>query len=364
VKGLPAVLLLLAVPGPALPYIDAMSCPLSQFNGTFKVIAEASVEKVDADKKVAILKLGNPLRGKVEYTHLRLNVGAGPGWAPEALLRHLVPGTPVVVWYYWGDGPKAALYVNRFFCEFYLNPGDAPQEAGKAWWHLNAIATLYNRTYCGPVDELVPLLKEMLAGRSPGPAVEEKRPPITRESLMTLPVWGPQVEARRLPLPFRPRAGVVAGPPRPPDNPGPLVNGLTVQVFEGTWEALPDVSKLKPLKSAPCDAVGLVDAGRDARYALRFTGFLDVPKDGLYTFTLVSNDGAKLFIGDVEVVDNDHFKGVVETSGGISLKAGKHAFTTTYFQNAGFQVLQASWEGPGLARQPIPAASYFRTSKP
>jgi hypothetical protein len=348
----------------AHPYIDAMSCPLAQFNNTFKVIAEAVVEKVDPDKKIAILKLGNPLRGKVDYTHLRLNVGAGPGWAPEVLMRHLPPGAPVIVWYYWGEGPKAAVYVNRFFCEFYLNPGDAPQEPGKAWWHLNAIATLYNRTYNGPVEELVPLLKEMLAGRSPGPGVEEKRPPITRESLAALPVGKQPVDPRKLPLPFRPRTIAHVGPPRPADSPGPLVNGLTVQVFEGLWEALPDFGKLAPVKSGPCAAIGLVEQGRDARYALRFSGFLDVPKDGSYTFTMVSNDGAKLSIGDAEVVDNDHFKGVVESSGEIALKAGKHAFQVTYYQNGGFQVLQASWEAPGLPRQPIPPAAFFRSAKP
>lgn len=356
-------LLFLGVGTRAHPYIDAMSCPLAQFNTSFKVIAEAVVDKVDADKKIAILKLGNPLRGKVEYTHLRLNVGAGPGWAPEALMRHLLPGAPVVVWYYWGDGPKAAVYVNRFFCEFYLNPGDGPQDPGKAWWHMNAIATLYNRTYNGPVDELVPLLKEMLAGRTPGPAVEEKRPPITRESLAALPPWNQAADPRKLPIPFRRRATAEAGPPRPADNPGPLVDGLTVQVYEGSWQALPEFGKLAPVKSGPCAAIGLVEPGRDAGYALRFAGFLDVPKDGPYTFTLVSNDGSKLLIGDAEVVDNDHFKGVVESSGQIALKAGKHAFQVSYYQNAGFQVLQASWEGPGLPRQPIPATAFYRSSR-
>ena len=81
---------------------------------------------------------------------------------------------------------------------------------------------------------------------------------------------------------------------------------------------------------------------------------LDVPRDGVYTFTLVSNDGSVLAIGDAVVVDNDHFKSVVESSGDIALKAGKHAFSLGYFQHSGFQVLEASWEGPGLARRTLP----------
>lgn len=322
-----------------LAYIDAMNSTLDGFNGNFKTIAEARVEKIDAQKKVAVLRMGKLLKGAAEYSHVRLNVGAMGGPYPEALMKHLVPGAPVVVWYYWGAGPKSAVYVNRFFLEFWHHGGESAADPTRPWWHLNAVATAYNRTYCGTVEELSALLPEMLAGKTKGPALDPKLPPITRDALLAL-----ADDPKKLPIPFRKR-GAVAGAPREPDQVGPLVPGLQLQTFEGTWQSLPDLNALKPARSATCESFGLAGRPRDAGYALRFSGYLEVPKDGVYTFTLVSNDGARLHIGDVEVVDNDHFKMVLESQGEIALKRGMHAIRVDYFQHSGFQVLEVHCQG-------------------
>jgi hypothetical protein len=356
-------LTLLAVSTNVHPYIDTLVCPLDQFNGTFQVIAEGTVEKVDAGRKIAIIKVGQILKGKTDITHIRVNVGAAPDWHPEAVMPHLVPGAPVLLWYYWGDGPKAAIYINRFFMETYRNQDGAPPEPGKVWWHFTSVATLFNRTYCGSVVELAQLLPALIAGKK-GPAPDQKRPPITRESLAALPIWGKAVEASKLPLPFRARRSAANDKPREPDAAGGVVPGLGYLLYEGTLQALPDFTKLTPVKSGVAKSIDLTVRERDAGYALRFLGYLEVPKDGVYTFTLVSNDGATLSIGETQVVNNDHFKSVIESSGEIALKAGKHALTVGYFQHSGFQVLEAAWEGPDLPRQAIPASALFRRSTP
>ena len=108
------------------------------------------------------------------------------------------------------------------------------------------------------------------------------------------------------------------------------------KAYEGTWESLPDLSKAAPSKSGTSERIDLAPRPRDANYALRFTGFLDAPKDGTYTFTLASNDGARLSIGGAELIDNDHFRSVVESAGEVALKAGRHAFVLDYFQHSGF----------------------------
>lgn len=342
-----------------LPYIDTLVCPLDQLNGTFQVIAEGRIEKVDAEKKVCLIRIGKALKGTPAITHIRLNVGAGAHGHPELVMPHLVPGAPVVVWYYWGDGPKAAIYVNRFFLEGYRNQDGAPPDPTRVWWHFSSVATLYNRTYNGTVEELAELLPKILAGKGKGPAPDPKLPPITKASLAALPVWGRPVEPAKLPLCFRPR--VRAGAARAADPVGATAPGLLCRAYDGTWEALPDLSKLTPTATSACDRVGV--GARDKSYALRFTGYLDVPKDGVYVFTLVSNDGSRLTIGDVRVIDNDHYKSVVEFSGEIALQAGKHAFTVDYYQHSGFQVLDLDWEGPGLPRRRVPDAAYSRTER-
>jgi hypothetical protein len=351
-----AAAILLAAGARAHPYIDTLVCPLDQLNSTFKVIAEGQIEKVDVDKKVCLIKIGKTLKGTPEITHIRLNVGAGQNGHPEVVMPHLVKGAPVLVWYYWGDGPKAAIYVNRFFLEAYRNQDGSPPDPTHIWWHFSSVATLYNRTFTGPVEDLAELLPKILSGKLKGPAPDPKLPPITKAALAALPPWGSPQEAQKLPLCFRPR--VRAGAPRDADKVGPSVRGLLCRTYDGTWEALPDLAKRTPTKTSPCDRVEL--GGRDKGYALRFSGYLEAPKEGVYAFTLVSNDGSRLTIGDTLVIDNDHYKSVVEFSGEIALKAGKHAFTLDYYQHSGFQVLDLDWEGPGLARQRVPDTAYSR----
>jgi putative heme-binding domain-containing protein len=93
---------------------------------------------------------------------------------------------------------------------------------------------------------------------------------------------------------------------------------------------------------------------RDA-FALVFQGMIDIPTDGSYTFYTHSDDGSRLYIDDIEVVDNDGLHGMVEVSGTTTLAAGRHRITVTYYDNGGGDGLVASWQGPGFLKQRIPA---------
>jgi len=75
--------------------------------------------------------------------------------------------------------------------------------------------------------------------------------------------------------------------------------GLNFTAYEGTdWIALPDFQTLTPV------ATGIVANFDVSRYseqspvAMRFTGFLQIPRAGVYTFRLTSDDGARLFVGN------------------------------------------------------------------
>ncbi len=91
------------------------------------------------------------------------------------------------------------------------------------------------------------------------------------------------------------------------------------------------------------------------RFALRFTGSIHVPKDGAWTFFTTSDDGSRLYIDGKLVVDNDGWHGMVEKSGAVDLKAGPHAILVTYFDQGGDDGLAVSWQGPGTAKEKIPA---------
>ncbi|TPG63711.1 T9SS C-terminal target domain-containing protein [Hymenobacter nivis] len=149
---------------------------------------------------------------------------------------------------------------------------------------------------------------------------------------------------------------------RTPENPDNTDVGLNYQYFEGNWNSLPNFGGLTAIKSSIATAFDLSVRQREYGYALQYTGFITVPADGQYTFSTNSDDGSRLYIGSTLVVDNDGPHQVQEVSGTIGLKAGTHAFTLTYFQGAASQVLEASYLGPGVPKQPITSAVLRRAS--
>jgi hypothetical protein len=73
-------------------------------------------------------------------------------------------------------------------------------------------------------------------------------------------------------------------------------------------------------------------------FAIDYTGRFWINDPGTYTFSLLSDDGAKLFIDDQAVIDNDGTHAPLEKTGAIELAAGIHRIRVSYFQGPKFQV--------------------------
>jgi len=349
---------LLAGALPAAAYIEALY-PLQQFIAESEVIAEGVIEKVDAKRSLCNVRITKSIKGRCHYELVRLNIGVGQEWHPGAVMPQLVVGAPAVIFY--NAERRAEIYVNRFFLQL---SGDAGQPADKAWWSFNHIEVHCNRTFNGSAEELSKLLVDVQAGKSKPPPADPKAPVITKETFLALPVWGSRVDPDKLPAPFvrhdptRPRKS------RDPENPLGLEKGVAFQYYEGTWEGLPDFDALKPAASGVVEQFDLSKRKRDEQYGLRFSGFIDIPRDGSYRFFTTSDDGSKLMIGKEEVVSNDGVHTPRETAGEILLKAGKHAVTLLFFQNGGGATLEVLWEGPDLPKQKVPAAALSHSPAP
>ncbi|HWD18172.1 MAG TPA: ATP-binding protein [Verrucomicrobiae bacterium] len=77
--------------------------------------------------------------------------------------------------------------------------------------------------------------------------------------------------------------------------------GLNADFYEGYYEALPDFSLLKPVKSARVQNFDLNLRPHDEMVAIRFSGYFKAPSSGRYTFCLNSDDGSQLFLGAPEL---------------------------------------------------------------
>ncbi len=149
---------------------------------------------------------------------------------------------------------------------------------------------------------------------------------------------------------------------RTADNPSGTVAGLNYRYYEGNWSSLPNFDALTAAEGGTVSNFDLTPKNRPDNFGFRFTGYVNVPSDGIYTFYTASDDGSKLYIGSTEVVNNDGLHGSRERSGTIGLKAGKHAITVTFFEATVGEVLTVSYSSAAIAKQLIPASALSRST--
>ena len=139
------------------------------------------------------------------------------------------------------------------------------------------------------------------------------------------------------------------------------IPGLHYDLFKPTRNfegRVPDFSKMQPTSSGTVDAF-LFPAKAEKQPGFRFSGYITVPKDGLYTFYLQSDAESRLYIGDRKIVQGNRNEAITY-DGDILLKAGPHAIRVEYVNDFARAQLQVSWQGPGFAKQEIGKDSILR----
>jgi hypothetical protein len=140
------------------------------------------------------------------------------------------------------------------------------------------------------------------------------------------------------------------------------LSGLQGRVFhiKRNSERLPDLRRMKPVGSVYTNVLGVwpqhFDGGfpgiteRFEWFAIEYTGRFWIEKEGTYRFSLLSDDGSRLYINDTLVINNDGIHGSVAVSGGATLTPGVHDIRVEYFQGPRLTVaLVLAVAGPGEA---------------
>lgn len=101
-------------------------------------------------------------------------------------------------------------------------------------------------------------------------------------------------------------------------------------------------------------------------FSIRWTGQLQAPVTGTYTFTTYSDDGVRLYINGVKVLDNwtDHAP-TYNDSAPLTLIAGnKYDIRLEYFEGVLGAQVHLYWSYPGSSRDIIPTANLFSLHAP
>jgi hexosaminidase len=145
-----------------------------------------------------------------------------------------------------------------------------------------------------------------------------------------------------------------------PTDAADFQSGLNLQVFAGDISSLDDFSQMKQSKQLTANEIKIPADVPDDHFGLIFSGIIDIPADGVYTFYSSSDDGSRLYLNGDLLVCNDGIHGMEIEYGQAALAAGKHTLKLEYFENNYGEGLKVEIEGPGLDRQEIPASFLYR----
>lgn len=146
--------------------------------------------------------------------------------------------------------------------------------------------------------------------------------------------------------------------------------GIDIAYYEGGFPNVPDFESLKqkPVWQGDGNGIDLKEVrlpdGKTLKgnFAIRFSGAIEIPADGEYTFWTKSDDGSILKIDEKVVVGNDGMHPPTEKQGRVTLRRGRHSFDLGFIQGGGGFELSAFWQPPGGKRETIPGGVLLRTS--
>ena len=141
-------------------------------------------------------------------------------------------------------------------------------------------------------------------------------------------------------------------------DPSKLTPGLNAAWYDYRGETCRDIHLRKFNGNYPIQDV-VIPEGVKGNIGLIITGYLNVPEDGVYTFSLMSDDGSWLKIDGNMVVDNNRPQSPHEEISQQALKAGLHHFEVRYFDSNGGMLRLWVFDPQGKKLDP---ASIYRFS--
>jgi len=157
---------------------------------------------------------------------------------------------------------------------------------------------------------------------------------------------------------------------------GNLVQGIHAEYFDNegisfSSASMPDLIDREPdhirvESSLAYSSSGSAYPGLDDRFknnwGARFSGLIDIPDTGNWTFYLNSDDGSELWIDGESAIQNYGMHGMREYSATLNLTSGHHDFRIEFFQGGGPHGLRFSWESDNVSKATIPSSAFYVAS--
>lgn len=141
-----------------------------------------------------------------------------------------------------------------------------------------------------------------------------------------------------------------------------LQPGLKYKYYENNVLYVDELEAFEPKKTGITPYFSIEDRDQDGLFGFIWSGFIKIPRDGIYTFSLSSNDGGVLYLDGARFIDLDGPHTAMPKSRTIALKAGTYQIAEKYFQMGGGYSNTVTWKGPGIRKEVIPPSVLFHAA--
>jgi hypothetical protein len=138
-----------------------------------------------------------------------------------------------------------------------------------------------------------------------------------------------------------------------------LQPGLQYKYYENNVLYVDELEAFEPKKTGVTPYFSIEARDQDGLFGFIWSGYIKIPRDGIYTFSLSSNDGGVLYLDDARFIDLDGPHTAMPKSRVIALKAGTYKIAEKYFQMGGGYSNTVTWKGPGIRKEVIPPSVLF-----
>ena len=128
-------------------------------------VAFGTTESVDQKRQRVIVKLDENLKGKSEFSRIKINAAVGQrtrGTSPEMLMKKFKVGLPVIIFYQREGGRLNGLgYVSGTWFQIF---GNNRRDRSRLWWEFTHIEVHMHRTFTGTTEAFQEVIRATLSG--------------------------------------------------------------------------------------------------------------------------------------------------------------------------------------------------------
>lgn len=139
----------------------------------------------------------------------------------------------------------------------------------------------------------------------------------------------------------------------------PKGNGVRFKYYEGFFTGVGDLAKARVVDSGLMKDFSIDAAKVEDNFGYEFNSLLKIPASGRYTISLCSDDGAKVYLDDKLVIDNDGKHGQQTKGASMAMDAGFHRLKVLYYEDVGGETLEVGLKGEGMEYEIIPSSMLY-----